>query len=117
MGGWTVRTSDAVAIISPEGDFANFEQVKQLWGILESQMSGGQKRFILDLSATRYLNSTSLGGLVSAYTKVRSGGGRIVIAGMGKKVFETLQTTKLYTVFDVFNSQSEAIAALKSNAV
>jgi len=117
MPGWTVRTQEGVSIISLDGAFANYDQVKSLWETLVSLLSSGHKQFVLDLSGISFMNSTSLGGLVSAYTKVRAAGGKLVLTGMNKGgVRDLLEITKLRTVFDVFDSESEAVAALQSGA-
>ena len=73
----------------------------------------GACRVVLDLSSTSYLDSAGIGALVSAYTAIQASGGMLALAGVGKRVEDLLQLTKLYTVFDSYGSVDEAVAALR----
>ena len=48
---------------------------------------------------------------MSALTAVKNAGGELKLLQLTKKVKDLLQITKLYTVFDIFDVESEAIAS------
>jgi len=73
----------------------------------------GARRVVIDLGGTSYVDSAGIGALVSAFSTVQSRGGSLVLANVGKRVADLLQLTKLYTVFTVYPSVDEAVAALE----
>jgi anti-sigma B factor antagonist len=71
-------------------------------------------RIVLDLGDVQYVDSAGLGTLVAAYTSVTSQGGRLALAALRKRVSDLLQITKLYTVFSVFDTVDQAVAAMSA---
>jgi anti-sigma B factor antagonist len=61
-----------------------------------------------------YIDSSGLGELVSAYTTVRNKQGDVKLLNLTTKAKDLLQMTKLLTVFDVYDDEAKAVAALKS---
>jgi anti-sigma B factor antagonist len=49
---------------------------------------------------------------VGVYSSARSAGADIKLTGLGQRLRDVLQITKLATVFQVFDSEEEALAAL-----
>jgi anti-sigma B factor antagonist len=58
-----------------------------------------------------YIDSSGIGELVSAFTTVKNQGGELKLLNLTKKVHDLLQITKLYTVFDVKDDESSAVAS------
>ena len=83
------------------------ETVKDLLG-------KGRKNIFLNFADMNYIDSSGVGELVSAFTSVRNQGGELKLLHLTKKVYDILQITKLYTVFDVRDSEAEAIAAFNN---
>jgi anti-sigma B factor antagonist len=69
----------------------------------------GQKKILLNLGEVSYIDSSGIGELVSAFTTVTNGGGQLKLLNLTKRVKDLLQITKLYTVFDVHDSEVNAI--------
>src|SRR5436853_5875093 len=69
--------------------------------VVRDLLSKGQKKLLLNLGDVNYIDSSSIGELVSAFTTVRNQGGDLKLLNLTKKVHDLLQITKLYTVFDV----------------
>jgi anti-sigma B factor antagonist len=69
---------------------------------------------IVDFSEVPYIDSAGIGELVAAYTRITSRGGRMALAALPKRVRDLLQITKLYTVFEVFDTVGDAVRALNS---
>jgi anti-sigma B factor antagonist len=69
------------------------------------------KKIVLDLSEVTYIDSGGLGTLVGCYSTARSAGADIKLAGLGQRVRDVLQITKLVTVFEVYDSEQKALAA------
>ena len=73
--------------------------------------ASGSKKMLINLGDVNYIDSSGIGELVSAFTTVSNSGGALKLLNLTKRVQDLLQITKLYTVFEVFDSEE---AALKS---
>jgi len=71
-------------------------------------------KVFLNLKNVRYIDSSGIGELVSAFTSVRNQGGELKLLQLTRKVQDVLTITKLITVFDVKDDEAAAIAAFKS---
>jgi anti-sigma B factor antagonist len=76
---------------------------------VREMVSKGQKKILLNLGEVSYIDSSGIGELVSAFTTVTNGGGQLKLLNLTKRVKDLLQITKLYTVFDVHDSEVTAI--------
>lgn len=69
----------------------------------------GTQRILLNMTDVRYINSPGIGELVSAYTRARNLGAWMKLFGLTKKARDLLQITKLFTVWEVFDSEADAV--------
>ena len=69
----------------------------------------GQKKILLNLSGVSYMDSSGIGELVAAYTTVTNAGGKLKLLNLTQRVQSPLQSTKLYTVFEVFEDETAAV--------
>ncbi len=58
------------------------------------------------MSAVSYMDSSGIGELVAGYTTVTSAGGKLKLLNLTQRVQSPLQSTKLYTVFEVFEDET-----------
>jgi anti-sigma B factor antagonist len=56
-----------------------------------------------------YIDSSGIGELVSGFTTVTNHGGMLKLVGLSKRVKDLLQVTKLYTVFEAFEEEADAV--------
>jgi len=66
---------------------------------------------LLNLADITYIDSSGIGELVSAFTTVKNRGGVLKLVNLTKKMHDLLQITKLYTVFDVYDDETSALAS------
>jgi anti-sigma B factor antagonist len=69
----------------------------------------GNKKVLLNLGEVSYIDSSGIGELVSGFTTVTNSGGQLKLVGLSKRVKDLLQITKLYTVFEAFDDETEAV--------
>jgi anti-sigma B factor antagonist len=74
------------------------------------------KRIILNLGEVSYIDSGGLGTLVALHATASTSGSTIKLANLTKRVGDLLQVTKLLTVFDVYNTEGEAIESFRKAA-
>jgi len=107
------RVEGHVAVIAPSGRLTLGDGDQKLIDCVRSLVSAGQRQIVLDLENTPYVDSAGVGALVSAFTTVTSVGGRLALAALPKRVADLLTVTRLISVFPVFPTVTEAVAALQ----
>ena len=111
----TVKTRkvENIVVMDLSGKLTIGEPVMQLRDALRAQVAVGDSKFIVNLGDVSYVDSSGLGELVSSYTTVRNKGGDVKLLKLTAKIKDLLQMTKLLTVFDVYDDEAKAVAALK----
>ena len=105
----TTRQIGDVSVVDVAGRITLGEGSSALRDSLREMVGKGQKKILLNLGDVSYIDSSGIGELVSAFTTVTNGGGQLKLLNLTKRVKDLLQITKLYTVFDVHDSEVSAI--------
>jgi len=106
------RTVDGVAIVSCAGRIVFGEEANALRDTLKKLLTSS-KQLVLNLGGVSYIDSGGLGTLVGVYSSARAGGADIKLTGLGQRLRDVLAITKLATVFEVYDTEQQAIAAFK----
>ncbi len=69
------------------------------------------RQIVLDLSGVTYIDSGGLGTLVGVYSSARAAGADVKLTGLNQRIKDVLQITKLVTVFEVYDTEAQAITA------
>jgi anti-sigma B factor antagonist len=75
----------------------------------------GKTQILLNLTDLFYVQSSSIGEMVSAFTSAHLQGGTLKLVSLTKKVHDLLQITKLYTVFEVFDAEEDALKSFEAS--
>ena len=110
----STRQSGSVTIIDLSGQIKLGEGTSVLRDTLKDLLGKGQKKILLNLGDVNYVDSITVGVLISALTSVRNQGGELKLLHLTKKIRAVLQITKLDTVFHILDDETEAIAAFNS---
>jgi anti-sigma B factor antagonist len=98
-----------VTVIDAAGRITLGDGASAFRDIIRDLASKGDKKLLLNLSEVSYIDSSGIGELVSGFTTVTNHGGSLKLIGLSKRVKDLLQITKLYTVFEVFDDEAEAV--------
>ena len=98
-----------IAILSLVGDPLCEPDAMLLRNKIHDILDGKIKHVILDLSGVKHINSTGLGGLVSALVTMLRAGGDLTLASTGVNVRKVLKITKLAAVFTTYENVDEAL--------
>jgi anti-sigma B factor antagonist len=98
-----------VSVIDVSGRITLGEGSSTLRDALRGLVAQGQKKILLNLGEVSYIDSSGIGELVSGFTSVTNGGGELKLLNLTKRVKDLLQITKLYTVFDVHETEASAV--------
>jgi anti-sigma B factor antagonist len=105
------RTVGDIQILDCSGKITLGEGTMAVRNTVRDILKNNGKKIILNLADVNYIDSSGIGELVSTYTTVTNNGGQLKLLSLTKKIHELLQITKLLTVFQVFNSEAEALAS------
>ncbi len=74
-------------------------------------LDAGATKLLINLGGVSTMDSSGIGELVSAFTTVSNRGGSLKLVNLPDKVQDILQITQLITVFEVFDTEEEAMAS------
>jgi len=77
-------------------------------------LRSGRRKVVLNLAEVPYVDSPGNGAIVRTFTTVSRSGGRLVLLNPRKRVIDLLSITKLLIVYEIFDSESEALASFQS---
>jgi anti-anti-sigma factor len=67
---------------------------------------------VIDLAHGDYLGTSMLGAFVKLWKRVSQRGGRLALCNVSESVAQVLRTTKLQTVWPIYTSREQALAAV-----
>ncbi len=103
VGGVTVLDLEGKIVLG-EGDEALAEKIREV-------VARGDRKVLLNLAGVPYVDSAGLGELVRCHTRLVRADGNIKLLGLTERLQDLLQITKLVTVFQTFDSESEAVSS------
>jgi anti-sigma B factor antagonist len=101
-----------VAVLVAGGEI-DYEASPQLKEHIVSQIKAGRRRLVLDLSSATFIDSTAIGVLVGAVTKLdEAGGGSLAVVCEHEKVLQIFEMVGLDSLIALHRSRAEALSAL-----
>src|SRR5436190_13318490 len=137
------RMADAVAVVELTGRITAGEAISVLRQTIRDEVAKGHTKILLNLKDVSYIDSSGLGELIMALGTVtqticakcgatvfkddeghwdpcpqcesrdRKSWGQLKLASPGRQVMDLLEFTKLYSVFDVHESEEEALTSFR----
>ncbi|MCU1239818.1 MAG: anti-anti-sigma factor family protein [Candidatus Acidoferrum typicum] len=107
----TNREVDGASVVALDGRIVLGEESQALRVELKNLVAEGKKKIVLNMDNIKYIDSAGLGILVAAHVCAKAEGASLKLSNLGSKFREVLQITKLFTVFDVYNTEAAAIAS------
>ena len=105
----TERRNGSVTVLDLEGNIRLGESNVELHNILRFLVEKGETRVLLNLANVTYIDSSGLGELVAGFTTLQKNGGELKLLKLSNRVHELMFITKLLTVFEVFDNETEAV--------
>jgi anti-sigma B factor antagonist len=110
---FTNREVDGVAVLALDGRIVLGEESNALREKVKAVVAEGKKKIVLNMDNVTFIDSAGLGTLVASHHSAKAQGASLKLCHLGSKFQEVLQITKLLTVFDVYNTEAEAVASFK----
>lgn len=106
----TTRTHQDVTILYPEGKITLGDGDQELGEAVRTTLEQGARKLIINFDKVNYLDSSGVGELVGCYTSIKNRGGEMKICGMNTRIFGLIKMTSLHSVFEVKDTEEEALA-------
>ena len=107
------RQAGDVTVLDMSGKITIGEGSVALRTAIRRLLEEGKKRILLNLAQVSYIDSSGIGELVSSYTAINKEGGQLKLLNLTQKLQDLLTITKLLTVFDVYDSEADALNSFK----
>jgi anti-sigma B factor antagonist len=111
----TTRIKDGILVVDCSGRIVFGDESSLLRETVKKAVTENN-RIVLNLGEVNYIDSGGLGTLVALRITAQNAGGAIKLTNLTKRVGDVLQITKLLTVFDVYNSEAEAVESFRKAA-
>ena len=102
----------AIVVVEVEGrldSVTSSELEKEILSLLQS----GESNLLIDFAGLDYISSAGLRVLLMAAKKAKAAGGRVVLVNLVNNVKEVFDIAGFTSIFPIFQSQDEALAAFK----
>jgi anti-sigma B factor antagonist len=110
------REVDGVALLALDGSVGFGEETSVLREKVKSLLGEGNRKIVLNLSNVTRIDSKGLGALVAVYYSAKSAGASLQLCNLGPRLNEMLRVTNLDTVFEISNTEEDAVRALARKA-
>jgi anti-sigma B factor antagonist len=104
------RNRDGVTVLDLGGKITIGKGDVALREAVQQTLESGAAKVLINLADVTTIDSSGVGELVSAFTTATNRGAKLKLANLPAKVNDILQITQLITVFEVYDSEDEALA-------
>jgi anti-sigma B factor antagonist len=110
------RKVGEVVVLDLKGKITLGEGDELLKDKINSLVNQGYTKLLLNLEGVPYIDSAGLGEIVRTYTTVSRQGGSLKLLNLTKRITDLLAITKLLTVFETFDAESDAVRSFSASA-
>jgi len=103
------RAAGEITVIDVSGRITIDDGADAFRDRVRALVRDGRVRLVLNFKDSSYIDSTALGEIVRAYTSATRKGGTVKLLNVPPRVHELLVVTRLLSVFDLFDDETEAL--------
>ena len=104
------RKANDVFILAPQGKVTLGDGDQELGEAVRQALEDGHRKILIDFTKVTVLDSSGLGELVGCFTSIKNRQGELRICGLNSRIFNLMQMTSLHSVFEVRDTEAEALA-------
>jgi anti-anti-sigma factor len=99
-----------LAVVVVSGRLVLGRDVERLQTVVDDLVAHGQQKFVFDLSAMDYADSSGIGTIVSCLTAIKKSGGDLRVAGANPRISRMFSLTGIDGLFTMYPTVAEAAA-------
>jgi len=108
-----LRHLDGVPVLDVVGEI-DIYTTPQFKEAVSAAIDENKPAIIINMAQVTYMDSSGFGTLLSATKRLRPLDGALYLTGCNDSIQRMLQITRLNTIFGVYTTEDEALAAAKS---
>ncbi len=116
MSDLDITEQDGVSVVSLGSTYESFDP-KEMQHLSETLLAcvdeSAPPRLVLDMTQTKFLDSTFLETLFRVWKRVKQRSGDMALCGLDANCAKVLQVTRLDTIWTVCSTREEAIGKIK----
>jgi anti-sigma B factor antagonist len=105
------KEREGVTILDMKGRITVGPEATALREAVAAAVADGIRQSVLNLAQVDFIDSTGLGAVVMCSTTMRKAGGTVKLLNLNRRNIELLVMTKLATVFEIFNDETDAVSS------
>ncbi|MBW3670287.1 MAG: STAS domain-containing protein [Acidobacteria bacterium] len=110
-----VRNVNDVRVVDFEGRLALGDNELVLSQTVDELLAEGCRKILLNLTQIEYIDSSGLGELVQSFKVAKSLDADLKLLRPQERVRHTLQLSMLLPLFEIYDTEEEALASFNSN--
>jgi anti-sigma B factor antagonist len=105
------RQEGEIMVLDLSGKIMGGDDFDLFNNAIHDLVKDGYVDIVLNLKGVKWINSTGLGLMVSAYTSLVKQGGRMKVCEVSDRIDNILHVTQLELIFETFDKEAEALAS------
>jgi anti-sigma B factor antagonist len=105
----TTRDAGAVTVVDIAGRITVQEGADEFRDLARDLLDRDRARIVLNMRDVPYIDSTALGELIRTHTSATRHHGSLKLLNVSPHVHQLLVITNLLSVFDLFDSEADAV--------
>ncbi len=111
----TERNLDGTPSVALVGEL-NVSTAPDLRRRLMKYLDGNRPKLLLDLVELSFMDTSGLATLIEAHLKAEKNGGKLALFGLAARIAEVFAVTRVTELLHVYDSEQEALAAVREMA-
>jgi anti-sigma B factor antagonist len=107
----TKQMEPGIAVVAVTGRLVLGKDVERLENAVKGLIDQNLKKFVFDLSALDYVDSSGIGTFVSCLTNIRKSGGELRMAGVNPRIQRLFTMTGVDHLMQLYPTVKDAAAA------
>ena len=108
----TLRHEDNIPVLDVTGEI-DIYTTPQFKEAVSAAIDQNKPAIVINMANVTYMDSSGFGTLLSATKRLRPLDGALYLSGCNEAIQRMLQITRLNTIFGVYATEAEALAAAK----
>ncbi len=108
----SLRHHDDVPVLDVTGEI-DIYTTPQFKDAVSAAIDEGKPSIIINMTKVNYMDSSGFGTLLSATKRLRPIDGGLYLTGCNEAITRMLQITRLNTIFGIYATEEEAVAAAR----
>jgi anti-anti-sigma factor len=104
------QVAPGIALVVISGRLVLGKDIERLETATKDLIQEGERKFVFDISAMEYADSSGVGTLVSCLTEIKKAGGELRVAGANPRIQRLLTLTGIHSMLSLYSTVAEASA-------